>query len=171
MVETKTNRRSSRSSKPRTLYTAGSEADGNWVEESPIPSSIEEQQDEYDQGIGALLHQQGNDDDSDATVLMTEEIELDTYTKEVAKIDCKTANMNKDSAQSNYYSESYDDNEDIKVNMKEDDMYTRSDEGEENASHVIQGFGICDTVRMEHKKGIVLILSCLKLIQICVLLW
>ncbi len=154
MVETKTNRRSSRSSKPRTLYTAGSEADGNWVEESPIPSSIEEQQDEYDQGLGALLLQQGNDDDSDATVLMTEEIELDTYTKEVAKIDCKTANMNKDSAQSNYYSESYDDNEDIKVNMKEDDMYTRSDEGEENASHVIQGFGICDMVRKENEKNL-----------------
>ena len=147
MVETKINRRSSRSSKPRTLYTAGSEADGNWVEENPIPSSIEEQQDEYHQG--ALLLQQGNDDDSDATVLMTEEIELDTYTKEVAKIDCKTANMNEDSAQSNYYSESYDDNEDIKVNMKEDDMYTRSDEGEENASHVIQGVGSCDMVRKE----------------------
>ena len=150
MVETKINRRSSRSSKPRTLYTAGSEADGNWVEESPIPSSIEEQQDEYHQS--ALLLEQGNDDDSDATVLMTEEIELDTYTKEVAKIDCKTANMNEDSAQSNYYSESYDDNEDIKVNMKEDDMYTRSDEGEENASHVIQGFGIYDMVRKENEK-------------------
>ena len=150
MVETKINRRSSRSSKPRTLYTAGSEADGNWVEENPIPSSIEEQQDEYHQG--ALLLQQGNDDDSDATVLMTEEIELDTYTKEVAKIDCKTANMNKDSAQSHYYSESYDVNEDLKVNMKEDDMYTRSDEEEVNTSHVIQGFGICDMVRKENEK-------------------
>ena len=150
MVETKTNRRSSRSTKLRRLYTAGSEADGNWVEENPIPSSIEEQQDEYHQG--ALLLQQGNDDDSDATVLMTEEIELDTYTKEIAKIDGKTANMNEDSAQSKYYSESYDDNEDIKVNMKEDDMYTRSDEGEENASHVIQGFGICDMVRKENEK-------------------
>ncbi len=170
MVETKINRRSSRSSKPRTLYTAGSEADGNWVEESPIPSSIEEQQDEYDQGLGALLLQQGNDDDSDATVLMTEEIELNTYTKEIAKLDRKTEKMNEDSARSNY-SESYYDNEDVKVNMKDDDMYTRSDEGEENASHVIQGFGICDMVRMEHEKEIVVILSCLKLIQICVLLW
>ena len=154
MVVTKTNRISSRSSKPRTLYTAGSEVDGNWVEESPIPSSIEEQQDEYDQGLGALVLQQGNDDDSDAMVLMTEEIELDTYTKEVAKIDCKTVNMNKDSAQSNYYSESYDDNEDLKVNMKEHDMYTRSDEGEENASHVIQGFEICDMVHKENEKNL-----------------
>ncbi len=55
--------------------------------------------------------------------------------------------------------------------MKDYDMFTRSEEGQEKANNVVKGYGISDMVRMEHKKGIVLILSCLKLIQICVLLW
>ncbi len=55
MIERKTNQRSTRSTKPRTIYTAGNEADGNWVEESPIPSSIEEEEDKYDPCQGTLL--------------------------------------------------------------------------------------------------------------------
>jgi hypothetical protein len=42
MIERKTNQRSTLSTKPRIIYTARNEADGNWgvEEESPIPSSI-----------------------------------------------------------------------------------------------------------------------------------
>jgi hypothetical protein len=56
--------------------------------------------------------------------------------------------------------------------MKDDDMYTRSDEEQqEKASRVVQGYGICDMVCMEDEKENAVILSCLKPIQICVLLW
>jgi hypothetical protein len=44
MVQRNTNQRSTtRSTKPRIIYTAGNEADGNWVEESTLLSSIGQQ--------------------------------------------------------------------------------------------------------------------------------
>ena len=110
MVQLNTNQRStSRSTKPaRIICTAGNGADGNWVEETTLPS-IGQQAYGYNPFQGQLILQQEVDEDKDATVLMKDDGELDTYSQEAdEENDDTTVEMKTDDEQLHTYSQEVD---------------------------------------------------------------
>ena len=82
VVEKKYYRRSNRSTKIRKFYTAGNEADGRWVEEATT-TTLSNQEEVYGHSHieWETRLQQEVDEDSDATLVMEDEPELDTYSK------------------------------------------------------------------------------------------
>ncbi len=104
-------------------------------------------------------------------VLMKDDGELDTYTHKVDEKHGDTVDM-KDYNELHNYSEELDDDGDAKVIMKDDNTYSPSDEGVDIARYAVdQGFGICNMVGTEDEKIVETQMSCLKLIQRCLLLW
>ena len=82
VVQKKYYRRSNRSTKIRKFFTAGNEADGRWVEEATT-TTMSNQEEVYGHSHieWETSLQQEVDEDSDATLVMEDEPELDTYSK------------------------------------------------------------------------------------------
>jgi hypothetical protein len=123
LLQKMSRRRSKRSIKTRKFYTAGNEADGRWVEEATrITKSIqkEELMQRHIQWQARL--QKEVDEDSDATVVMQDDAEEDTYsTSDEMHEDSDATVMMKDDAGQNTCSLNGDE---TKVTMSEpgDDM-------------------------------------------------
>ncbi len=82
VVQKKYYRRSNRSTKIRKFFTAGNEADGRWVEEATTTTMSNQEEVDGDSQIEwETSLQQEVDEDSDATLVMEDEPELDTYSK------------------------------------------------------------------------------------------
>ncbi len=115
--------RSKRSIKTRKFYTAGNEADGRWVEEETTTAMSlqkEELMQRHIQWQASL--QKEVDEDSDATVVMKDDAEEDTYsTSDEMHEDSDATVMMKDDAGQNTCSPSSDE---TKVTRSEpgDDM-------------------------------------------------
>jgi hypothetical protein len=68
-----------RPKKARLFYTPSHGPDGNWVDESPIPSFVTKQNCQYKPLRSELIRQEEIAEDSDATVIMEDDPSLDTF--------------------------------------------------------------------------------------------
>jgi hypothetical protein len=123
LLQKMSRRRSKRSIKTRKFYTAGNEADGRWVEEETTTAMSLQKEDVMQRHIQWQASLQKEvDEDSDATVVMKDDAEEDTYsTSDEMHEDSDATVMMKDDAGQNTCSPSGDE---TKVTRSEpgDDM-------------------------------------------------
>jgi hypothetical protein len=123
VVQKKYYRRSNRSTKIRKFYTAGNEADGRWVEEATT-TTMSNQEEVYGHSHieWETSLQQEVDEDSDATLVMEDEPELDTYSKsEKGDEESVAMVLMKGDAERNTYSPSGDETN-VKSGVLREDM-------------------------------------------------